>query len=117
MQYIKIKRIYEDWEDTDGFRILVDRLWPRGVKKESAHVDLWLKEISPSTELRKWFGHDPKKWPEFEKKYIAEIKANKEAVNKLLETVKAHNKVMLVYGAKDEGHNQAVVLHSWLTKK
>ncbi len=110
---IKIKRVYEAPEKDDGFRILVDRVWPRGMTREKAAVDLWLKEIAPTNELRKWFGHDPKKYKEFKKRYEKELKENKEAID----TVKAHLKketVTLVYGAKDEEHNQAVVLQEFL---
>lgn len=107
---LSIKRVYEDSTAEDGYRILIDRLWPRGLSKEKAAVDLWLKEISPSTELRKWFGHDPDKWKEFRKKYKDEIKANKEASEELKDAIKKHKKVTLVYGAKEERYNDAVVL-------
>jgi uncharacterized protein YeaO (DUF488 family) len=106
---IAIKRAYEPPAATDGFRILVDRLWPRGLSKESAHIDLWLKEISPSTELRRWFAHDPAKWAEFQRRYRAELKEKEQ----LLATIKSYarkTRVTLVYGAKDEQHNDAVVL-------
>lgn len=112
---IAIKRVYEKPEKSDGFRILVDRLWPRGLTKEKASVDLWLREIAPSTELRKWFNHDPEKWKEFQKKYAAEVKANKEAYDSLRAKVKS-GKVTLVHAAKDEIHNDAVVLRNLLTK-
>lgn len=104
-----IKRVYAPINKNDGFRILIDRLWPRGLSKEKAQVDLWLKEIAPSTALRKWFGHDPDKWEEFRKKYRTEIASNEEAMNILKSKVK-EGKVTLVYGAKDEQHNDAVVL-------
>jgi uncharacterized protein YeaO (DUF488 family) len=110
---LKIKRVYEKPEKADGTRILVDRLWPRGLSKEKAAVDLWLKEIAPSTELRKWFGHDPQKWDEFQKRYRAELKANEEAVQRLRDEMKK-GMVTLVYGAKDEEHNDAVVLKEFL---
>jgi len=106
---INIKRVYEAPGKEDGMRILVDRLWPRGLTKEKASVDLWLKEIAPSTELRKWFGHDPDKWKEFQKRYHKELKANKEQVSLLKEQIKKGT-VTLVYGAKDEEHNEALVL-------
>lgn len=112
---IKIKRVYESPEKTDGFRILIDRVWPRGMTKEKASVDLWLKEIGPSTALRKWFNHDPEKWNEFKKRYVKELKNNKEAIDQ----IKAHLKkgtVTLVYSAKDEEHNQAVVLKEFLNR-
>jgi uncharacterized protein YeaO (DUF488 family) len=111
---LKIKRIYQPKEKEDGFRILVDRLWPRGLTKEKAAVDLWLKEIAPSTELRKWFKHDRKKWKEFEKKYFEELKENEEAVNILKEYLKKEN-VTLLYAAKDEAHNEACVLRDYLS--
>ncbi|HRF25464.1 MAG TPA: DUF488 domain-containing protein [Chitinophagaceae bacterium] len=110
---ISIKRVYDQPEQTDGFRI--DRLWPRGLSKEKAKVDLWLKEIAPSTELRKWFNHDPEKWKEFAKRYKAEIKKNIEALTLLKSKIK-EGKVTLVYGAKEERYNDAVVLQKILTK-
>ena len=106
---INIKRIYEKPEAEDGFRILIDRLWPRGFTKEKAAVDLWLKEIAPSTELRKWFNHDPEKWEQFKKRYALEIRKNNETVFVLKDHIKK-GKVTLVYAAKDEEHNDAVVL-------
>ena len=106
---IKIKRVYEKPDREDGKRILVDRLWPRGLTKEKASIDLWLKEIAPSTELRKWFGHDPEKWKEFGKRYSAELKKNEEQVSLLKEQLKKGT-VTLVYGAKDKEHNEALVL-------
>lgn len=112
---ISIKRVYDQSEQTDGFRILIDRLWPRGLSKEKAKVDLWLKEIAPSTELRKWFNHDPEKWKEFAKRYKAEIKKNIEALTLLKSKIK-EGKVTLVYGAKEERYNDAVVLQKILTK-
>ncbi len=110
---IRIKRIYEPAASTDGYRVLVDRLWPRGVKKEEASVDLWLKEVAPGTELRKWFAHDPQKWEAFKKKYLLELSDN-EALATLSETIHEHKAVTLLYGAKDTEHNQAVVLKLYL---
>jgi uncharacterized protein YeaO (DUF488 family) len=107
---IKLKRVYEEWEKDDGYRVLVDRLWPRGVSKEKAHLDLWLKEIAPSTELRKWFGHEVQKWGEFEKKYQKEIEAKKDLVDQLKQLEQEHAVVTLLYGARDTEHNEAVVL-------
>lgn len=107
---IKLKRIYEKPEKSDGYRILVDRLWPRGVSRGKAALNLWLKDIAPSSELRKWFGHDPKKWPEFQKKYKAEIAANKEAFSQLKDIIKKKKQVTLLYAAKDEEHNEAVII-------
>jgi uncharacterized protein YeaO (DUF488 family) len=113
---IKIKRIYENYSSQDGFRILVDRLWPRGIKKEKAKIDLWFKEIAPSDKLRKWFKHDISKWEEFKKKYQEEIKQNKESFKKLIDIIKDKKIVTLVYSAKDEKHNNAVVLKEILMK-
>jgi uncharacterized protein YeaO (DUF488 family) len=106
---LKIKRVYEKPEKSDGMRILIDRLWPRGLSKEKAEVALWLKEIAPSTELRKWFDHDPEKWEEFQKRYRAELEEKNEAVQSLRDKMR-EGVVTLVYGAKDEEHNDAVVL-------
>jgi uncharacterized protein YeaO (DUF488 family) len=110
---IETKRVYELPDAEDGIRILVDRLWPRGLTKEKASVDLWLKNIAPSTPLRKWFGHDPDKWKEFKKRYFDELKKNKEQVLLLKEQIKK-GKVTLLYGAKDEEHNEALVLKDWI---
>ena len=106
---LSIKRVYDEPEKSDGKRILVDRLWPRGLTKEHAHVDLWLKEIAPSNELRKWFAHDPEKWPEFQKRYKQELKSQPEQFA-LLQNEASKGTVTLLYGAKDDEHNQAVVL-------
>lgn len=114
---IKIKRIYVAPSKSDGFRILVDRLWPRGVSKEKAKLDLWLKDIAPSGELRKWFGHDPKKWPMFRKKYRDELKNNKEIVAELEKTIKEKKNVTLLYAAKDEDYNEAVLIREFLMIK
>lgn len=111
---IKIKRVYEKPSIGDGKRILVDRLWPRGLTKKKASIDLWLKDIAPSTELRKWFGHDSDKWKEFGKRYHIELKQNKEQVSLLKNQLKKGT-VTLVYGAKDEKHNEALVLKKLLT--
>ncbi|MCG3154848.1 MAG: hypothetical protein DKINENOH_01444 [bacterium] len=110
---IKVKRIYDAPAADDGFRILVDRLWPRGMKKDSAPIDLWLKEIAPSDELRKWFGHEPAKWAAFKKRYFAELRRQPE----LLALLRLHARagaVTLLYGAKDEKHNNAVALLEFL---
>ena len=111
---LKIKRVYEKPSAEDGFRILVDRLWPRGLTKEKASVDLWLKEIAPGTMLRKWFGHDPDKWNEFRKRYLLELDQNKEQVILLKEHLK-NGTVTLLYGTKDEEHNEAVVLRDMIS--
>ena len=113
---ITIKRVYEKPTKEDGKRILIDRLWPRGLTKEKAKIDLWLKDIAPSTELRKWFGHDPAKWDEFKKRYVVEIKKNTPVLSQLEGELKK-GKVTLVYAAKDEEHNDAVVLKEYLEKK
>lgn len=111
---INIKRAYEKPSTADGKRILVDRLWPRGLTKEKAAIDMWLKDIGPSTELRKWFGHDPEKWEEFQKRYRQELKKNKEQVSLLSKLIRK-GAVTLIYGARDEEHNEALVLKDWLT--
>jgi len=110
---IKVKRIYDPPERSDGARVLVDRLWPRGVRKEDASVELWLKDIAPSDDLRRWFGHDPARFAEFSRRYRAELDANSEAVGRLDELVKA-GRVTLVYSAHDTEHNQARVLADYL---
>jgi len=106
---IRIKRVYEQPDKHDGRRILVDRLWPRGLTKEKASVDLWLKDIAPSTELRKWFGHDPEKWEAFQERYLVELKNNGEQV-RLLKQELDKGVVTLIYGTKDEEHNEAIVI-------
>ena len=113
---VAIKRVYEEPKDTDGTRILVDRLWPRGLTKEKAKVDLWLKEIAPSNELRKWFAHDAKKWTEFQARYKQELKSHTEQFA-LLKQEAAKAPVTLLYGAKDEEHNEAVVLLRLVAKR
>lgn len=113
---VKIKRVYEEPDADDGFRILVDRLWPRGLTKVRAKVDLWLRDIAPSTELRKWFSHDPAKWSEFQKRYQTELKKNASQVELLLR--KAENgPVTLLYGAKDELRNEAIVLQKLIERR
>jgi len=107
---VKIKRIYEKLEEDDGYRILIDHLWPRGISKEKAKIELWFKEISPSNELRQWFNHDPEKWLEFQKKYKEELKLKKEIVNELKEIIKKKKKVTLLYSAVDMKYNNAVAL-------
>jgi uncharacterized protein YeaO (DUF488 family) len=110
---LQIKRVYAEPSHEDGKRILVDRLWPRGLTKEKARADLWLKDVAPSNELRKWFAHDPKKWPEFKRRYIEELKTLGEPLAVLRQQVN-HGKVTLLYGARDEEHNEAVVLFEML---
>lgn len=113
MKNVKIKRIYESLEKDDGYRILIDRLWPRGIKKEKAAIDVWIKSVAPSTALRKWFGHDPAKWTLFEKKYKEELKKSG-AMDELRSYVEKYKEVTLLYAAKDEQHNHAVVLQQLL---
>jgi uncharacterized protein YeaO (DUF488 family) len=110
---IRLKRACAPPESDDGFRVLVDRLWPRGVSKRAAQIDLWLKEIAPSTALRRWFGHDLEKWREFRARYFGELRNNGAAVEQLMAHVRKGT-VTLVYGAKDEEHNDAVALKAFL---
>jgi DNA-3-methyladenine glycosylase len=110
---LRIKRIYEDPVADDGFRILVDRIWPRGVSKDRAKLDLWLKDVAPTTGLRQWFHHEEPKWPEFETRYRAEL-ADNPAVGELRDILSAHDPVTLLYSARDEEENQAVVLRDYL---
>jgi uncharacterized protein YeaO (DUF488 family) len=114
---ITTKRVYEKPAKQDGFRVLVDRLWPRGLTKEKAHVDLWMKEIAPSDELRKWFHHEEQNWSEFVKKYKAELTKKKELLSELKKLGKEHETLTLLYGSKDETQNQAVVLAEVLKSK
>jgi uncharacterized protein YeaO (DUF488 family) len=113
---VQIKRVYEEPSEEDGTRILVDRLWPRGLTKEKARVDLWLKEIAPTNDLRKWFAHDPAKWPEFKTRYHAELKHNPEQMALLHQAI-AKAPATLLYGAKDIDHNEAVILLEVLNRK
>lgn len=115
MTRIKLKRIYEPAETSDGFRILVDRVWPRGIKKEKAGIDVWLKEIGPSTELRKWFNHDPEKWREFRQAYEKESKQSA-SLKELKEYLKKYKTITFLYSAKDEEHNQAIALQGFAEK-
>lgn len=108
-EHVGIKRVYEAPEPQDGYRILVDRIWPRGLSKERAAVDEWLKEVGPSTELRRWFGHDPERFQAFATRYRAELQGSP-ALAELRRLCAEHDRVTLVYGAKDTEHNQAVVL-------
>lgn len=118
MNKLYCKRIYETPAETDGFRILVDRLWPRGIKKEKADIDLWAKEIAPSNELRKWFSHDPEKYSEFKELYKNELNINPQSQqfkDLCLQKIKDVN-VTLLYAAKDEKYNNAIVLKDWLNE-
>ena len=108
--FIQLKRAYTPAEKTDGWRILVDKLWPRGVKKQDADFNSWHKEIAPTDSLRKWFNHDQDKWPEFQKKYSTELSQNEQALDELIKEVKQHTVVTFIFAARDEAHNNAVVL-------
>ena len=110
---IAVKRIYEPAAKSDGYRVLVDRVWPRGLKKENATLDLWAKELAPSTMLRKWFGHDPVRWEAFRHRYATELDAQKAFWQRLVTRAERH-RVTLLFGAKDEEHNQAVALKMYL---
>src|SRR5688500_11934172 len=111
-----VKRIYEVPKAKDGTRYLVERLWPRGMKKVNLKMDAWLREVAPSSELRRWFGHDPAKWQEFQRRYRAELDANPDAWKLLLESARQGN-VTLLYSARDTEHNNAVVLKSYLEER
>lgn len=113
---IKTKRVYEKAEASDGFRVLVDRLWPRGMKKEQAKADLWLKDVAPSDALRKSFHHEARKWPDFQKKYLAELKKKNAALAELHRLEKEHGTLTLLFGARDPEQNQAVILAKLLKK-
>jgi uncharacterized protein YeaO (DUF488 family) len=113
---IRLRRVYDPPVPEDGYRILVDRLWPRGVTKEAARVDAWLRDVAPSAELRRWFGHDPSRWPEFRRRYRAELEANPLALDPLLAAAR-RGTLTLVYGTRDERHNQAVVLREVLEER
>ena len=115
MKSISIKRIYDDATDKDGYRVLVDRLWPRGISKEEAKLDEWLQDIAPSTELRKWFDHQEERFPEFSKRYKAELDLKKTEIEKL-KAVAEKRPITLLYSAKNEEFNQAIVLRDYLTK-
>jgi len=112
---VALKRAYDSAAKSDGKRILVDRLWPRGVKKEDAKIDLWLKEVAPSTELRKWFNHQDERWPEFKQRYVAELKDNPAFAE--LEEIASNEKVTLIFSTKDEKKNSAAVLQQLLSKQ
>lgn len=110
---IKLKRIYEPADPKDGRRVLVERLWPRGISKERAALDLWLKEVAPSSELRTWFGHDPAKWEEFRKRYWDELQKNEDAVAQLRELARMGD-VTFIYAARDTEHNAAIALKDFI---
>lgn len=111
--HVGLERVYDHLEETGGKRVLVDRVWPRGLKRESLSIDLWLKEVGPSDELRHWFGHQPERWPEFQRRYRAELKRppQRELLEQLVELAR-QGPLTLLYGAKDRERNQAVALRS-----
>ena len=111
---VRIARVYEAPTKQDGWRVLVDRLWPRGVKKEKARLDEWMKEVAPSDELRRWFGHKAERWAEFERRYRAELGRKTELIKTLAAMERKHGTITLLFGAKDGEHNQAVVLRDVL---
>ncbi|MDD3554311.1 MAG: DUF488 family protein [Deltaproteobacteria bacterium] len=113
---IRTKRVYEPPDARDGFRVLVDRIWQRGMAKKQVRTDLWLRDVAPSTALRKWFAHDPSKWEEFKKRYFAELDKNPESVHVLLEAA-AKGTLTLLFSARDAEHNQAIALKEYLLSK
>lgn len=115
MVNIALKRVYDEPGKQDGTRVLVDKIWPRGIRKNQLAMDAWYKEIAPSTELRKWFHHDPEKWRDFKNRYLGELKQSRELAEELLREQK-HGKLTLLYAAKDESHNHALVLREYLEK-
>ena len=113
---IRVKRIYEEPAPEDGYRLLVDRLWPRGVSKQSAHLDAWMKEVGPSADLRRWFGHEPARWPEFKQRYGSELDANPDLVAEILSRART-GPVTLLFSARDTERNQAVALADYLAAR
>lgn len=116
MRRITTKRVYDPWSEDDGFRVLIDRLWPRGIAREKAKIDLWRKDVAPSTELRQWFHHGPAEWEEFRRRYEEELKNHPEALEELSRSLEGREKVTLLYAARDREHNQAQILKSCLEK-
>ncbi len=114
---IKLKRAYDQPDSSDGFRILVDRLWPRGISREKLQLDVWLKGIAPSTELRKWFKHDPDKFEKFDQRYRQELSDNKETVQELLSYTRKYETISLIYSAQNRDHNNAVVLKNFIENR
>ena len=110
---IKVKRVYDRYDVADGTAVLVDRLWPRGVRKTTPNVEIWLKDIGPSDELRKWWGHEPARWKGFVSRYVKELKTNK-AVRKLIDIIYAHGTVTFMYATSDRQHNNAIVLKDYI---
>ena len=116
MKQLKIKRVYDDIETSDGLRILVDRLWPRGITREQARIDYWVKEVSPSSELRKWYNHDISKWKTFRSRYFDELSKQSDSLTLLRKLIDAHD-VTLLYSARMESHNNAVALVEYLLRE
>jgi uncharacterized protein YeaO (DUF488 family) len=114
---LKIKRIYETPASDDGYRILVDRIWPRGISKKRAQIDLWMKEIAPSTALRQWFGHDPERWSEFQKRYRRELRGKSQLTAQMRQLLRRHRAVTLLFSARDQQHNQAVALRAFFRNR
>ncbi len=114
---ITYRRVYEETAPKDGKRVLVDRVWPRGMRKEDAHLDAWLRDVAPSSELRKWYGHEPSRFAEFRRRYLAELRdtGHRQAVERLRDLA-AHDKLMLLTASRDVDHSQAAVLAEWLTR-
>ena len=115
MSVVHVKRVYESVSRNDGRRVLVDRLWPRGLKREAAKIDLWLKEVAPSAELRRWFNHDPDRWVQFRKRYRAELVKNPQTMKTLRDLIAGARPVTLLFAAKDTEHNNAFVLRDYLS--
>jgi uncharacterized protein YeaO (DUF488 family) len=113
---ISVKRVYDPPQKRDGLRVLIDRLWPRGLSKDKANIERWAKDIAPSDELRKWFGHDPRRWDEFQRRYREELKANRQAVDELIDWIDGRETTLL-YAAKDTTHNHARVLADHLARR
>ncbi len=111
---IKIKRIYEDYSETDGYRVLIDRLWPRGISKDRAKIDLWIKEIAPSNDLRKWYSHNSEKAKQFQKKYTTELRGNSDSLNEVKKIIKDQKTITLLYASKDSKPIHAIVLQQAL---
>lgn len=114
---ITIKRVYEPYSEEDGWRVLIDRLWPRGLSREKAHLDDWQKEFAPSNDLRHWFNHDVSKWEEFKSRYITELDGQSQAIGQYLSSLEKHPRVTLLYAAHDEKHNNAVVFLNYLENR
>ena len=113
---IAVKRVYEPAQRGDGYRVLVDRLWPRGLTRKKAAIDLWVREVAPSDELRRWFAHDPAKWPAFRRKYRKELRRS-QALRQLRELARQHRRLTLLYGSKEQRYNNAVALAALLRQK